>query len=99
MQPEQAERIAARTDPRPLQRSPAVTDRPQAARPTNPACFSDSSQPASRREFLTGSTAALAGASAVMASGLALPMVHAGGSSTIKIGLVGCGGRGSGAAE
>jgi predicted dehydrogenase len=50
---------------------------------------------------LTGSTAALAGAStlAVAASILPVPMVHAGGSSTIKIGLVGCGGRGSGAAE
>ena len=33
------------------------------------------------------------------ASGLTVPMVHAAGSSTIKIGLVGFGGRGSGAAE
>ncbi len=74
-----------------------MTNRTQALRPTNPS--SDSPQPASRREFLTGSTAALAAATAVAASGLAVPMVHAGGSSTIKIGLVGCGGRGSGAAE
>ena len=76
-----------------------MTDRPQAAHPTNPVSSSHSSQPASRREFLTGSTAALAGASAVAVSGLTVPMVHAAGSSTIKIGLVGCGGRGSGAAE
>jgi predicted dehydrogenase len=78
-----------------------VTDRPAPTGPIIPASSSDSAQPSSRREFLTGSTAALAGASAlaVAASGLTVPMVHAGGSSTIKIGLVGCGGRGSGAAE
>jgi predicted dehydrogenase len=76
-----------------------VTDRLEATRPTNPASAAESSQPPSRREFLTGSTAALAAASAIAASGLTVPMVHAGGSSTIKIGLVGCGGRGSGAAE
>ena len=74
-----------------------MTHRTQAIRPTSPS--SDSSQSSSRREFLTGSTAALAAASAAAASSLAVPMVHAGGSSTIKIGLVGCGGRGSGAAE
>ena len=34
-----------------------------------------------------------------MASGFTVPLVHAGGSSTIKVGLVGSGGRGSGAAE
>jgi myo-inositol 2-dehydrogenase / D-chiro-inositol 1-dehydrogenase len=34
-----------------------------------------------------------------VATGLTVPLVHAAGSSTIKIGLVGCGGRGSGAAE
>ncbi len=33
------------------------------------------------------------------ATGLTVPLVHAAGSSTIKLGLVGCGGRGSGAAE
>jgi predicted dehydrogenase len=42
-----------------------------------------------------GSTAAMAGA----ATGLTVPLVHAAGSGTIKVGLVGCGGRGSGAAE
>ena len=78
-----------------------MTDRPQPDLPTNPAASSDSSQQPSRRDFLTGSTTALAGASALAtaAAVLPVPMVHAGGSSTIKIGLVGCGGRGSGAAE
>ena len=47
-----------------------------------------------RREFMaTGSAATAAFMSTV-------PLVHAGGQeATIKIGLVGCGGRGSGAAE
>jgi predicted dehydrogenase len=44
-----------------------------------------------------GTTAAAAAAS--LSTGLAVPMVHAAGSSTIKVGLIGCGGRGSGAAE
>jgi predicted dehydrogenase len=53
---------------------------------------------ASRREFLKSTSAA---AGAVLASGLVVPRgVHAQGadSDTLKIGLVGCGGRGSGAA-
>jgi predicted dehydrogenase len=50
---------------------------------------------ASRRDFLKGSTVA----AAAISSGLTVPLVHAAGSSTIKVGLVGCGGRGSGAAE
>ena len=77
-----------------------MTDRPQAAHPTNPASPSDPSQPSSRRDFLASSTTTLAGAAAfATASGLSVPLVHAAGSSTIKIGLVGCGGRGTGAAE
>ena len=40
-----------------------------------------------------------AAAAATLSTSLYVPMVHAAGSSTIKIGLVGCGGRGSGAAE
>ena len=48
------------------------------------------SKSADRRTFITGS--AVAGAAA-----LAAPMVHAQGSETIKIGLIGCGGRGTGA--
>jgi predicted dehydrogenase len=56
---------------------------------------------ASRRDFLKGSTSAVAGAAtaAAVASGLTVPLVHAAGSSTIKVGLVGCGGRGTGAAR
>src|SRR5271156_5532230 len=48
--------------------------------------------PASRRDFLKTSTAATIGLG-VMTN------VHAAGSDTIKVGLIGCGGRGSGAAE
>src|SRR6185436_15446896 len=46
-----------------------------------------------RREFL--GTAATAAA----ASALHVPLVHAGGDDVLKIGLIGCGGRGTGAAE
>jgi predicted dehydrogenase len=49
---------------------------------------------ASRRDFLAASTAAVAGAT--LAS---LPAVHAGGNDLLRVGLVGCGGRGSGAIE
>ena len=49
----------------------------------------------SRREFLTTTTAVVA-ASGVLS---ALPNAHAAGSDTIKVGLIGCGGRGTGAAE
>jgi predicted dehydrogenase len=49
-----------------------------------------------RREFLT--TAAATGTA--LAAGLSwVPSVHAAGSDTIKVGLVGCGGRGTGAAD
>lgn len=52
----------------------------------------------SRREFLKRSTATAVG-TAVLGT-LAVPRgAHAGGSDVIKIGLVGCGGRGSGAAS
>lgn len=50
----------------------------------------------SRREFLETSTAAVAGSLAAMAIPRA---VHAAGSEVLKVGLVGCGGRGSGAAS
>src|SRR6185295_1485620 len=46
-----------------------------------------------RREFLA--TAAAAGA----ATALNAPLVHAGGDDVLKVGLIGCGGRGTGAAE
>jgi ornithine cyclodeaminase/alanine dehydrogenase-like protein (mu-crystallin family) len=50
----------------------------------------------SRREFLITSTR-FAAASAL--AGLTLPHVHAAGSDLIQVALVGCGGRGTGAAE
>ncbi len=49
----------------------------------------------SRRRFLTN-TGCAAGASAL--SGIALPPVHAAGTETVQVALVGCGGRGTGAA-
>lgn len=51
--------------------------------------------PTTRREFLKN-TGCLAAASAL--SGVALPAVHAAGSDLIQVALVGCGGRGTGAA-
>ena len=50
-----------------------------------------------RRQFLANSTAALA--AAAVASSAIQSVVYAGSTDTIKIGLVGCGGRGTGAAE
>lgn len=50
----------------------------------------------SRRDFVRVS--AVAAAVPVLSNGLASPLVHAAGSDTIKIGLIGCGGRGTGAA-
>src|ERR1051325_4880390 len=50
----------------------------------------------SRREFLTNS-GRIAGSSAL--AGIALPHVHAAENNTINLALVGCGGRGTGAAE
>lgn len=48
-----------------------------------------------RRQFLGRSSAALAGSAL---AGVALPPVHAAGGDTIRLALIGCGGRGSGAA-
>jgi len=50
---------------------------------------------ASRRQFLT-QTSRIAGASAL--AGVAIPHVHAAENNTIQVALVGCGGRGTGAA-
>ncbi len=51
----------------------------------------------SRRDFLKHSTAALVGGTV---TGLgALPVVHAAGSDAIKVGLIGCGQRGTGAGK
>jgi len=52
---------------------------------------------ASRREFLANSTAAVTAGALVTGLG-ANRAVHAAGSDTLKVGLIGCGGRGSGAA-
>ena len=53
-------------------------------------------QPLSRRGFLRRSAAATA---ATALAGAAVPYVHAAGGASLKIGLVGCGGRGTGAAQ
>src|SRR5437868_2513341 len=50
----------------------------------------------SRREFLKGTGVAL---SAGALAGATIPAVHAGQDSTVQIALVGCGGRGTGAAQ
>lgn len=50
----------------------------------------------SRREFLKRASVATAGAASLMASG---NFAYAGGTDKIKIGIVGCGGRGSGAVK
>ncbi|HEY2413732.1 MAG TPA: Gfo/Idh/MocA family oxidoreductase [Pirellulaceae bacterium] len=51
----------------------------------------------SRRDFLKHSSAVAAGSSIVASLG-AIPAVHAQGSETVNVALIGCGGRGSGAA-
>jgi predicted dehydrogenase len=53
-------------------------------------------RPASRREFLKTSTTAVVGG-ALAANLLVSRAAHAAGSDTLKIGLIGCGGRGTGA--
>ncbi len=52
--------------------------------------------PPSRRQFLQTSAAAVVGGT--LAGSLAVPTVHAAGSDALKYALIGCGGRGSGAA-
>ncbi len=59
---------------------------------TDPRSRAKGAGSASRRDFLMGSTAAAVGL------GL-LQNAHAAGNDVIKVGLVGCGGRGTGAAE
>src|SRR5688572_10918687 len=54
-------------------------------------------QPTSRREFLKTTSKAAAAVSVL--SSVALPHVHAQGSDQIQIALIGCGGRGGGAAK
>src|ERR1700678_3578828 len=50
----------------------------------------------SRRDFCTRTGR---GAAVSALGGVALPQVHAAGSDTINVALVGCGGRGTGAAQ
>ena len=52
---------------------------------------------ASRREFLKTTTKTAAGLSVL--SGISLPYVHAAGSDEVRTALIGCGGRGTGAAS
>ena len=52
---------------------------------------------ASRRDFLKTSTAVVVGSG--LASGLGLPGAYAAGSDEIKVGVIGCGGRGTGAID
>src|SRR5512137_1008966 len=60
---------------------------------------SPSNGPPDRRAFMRKTTLAALAASTPVAGALALPRsVHAAGSDILKIGLVGCGDRGSGAA-
>jgi predicted dehydrogenase len=54
---------------------------------------SSSTQAATRRDFLAGAAAATATLAALT------PHLHAAGSDILRIGLIGCGGRGTGAAE
>ena len=48
----------------------------------------------SRREFLAQSSRVIAGS---VVAGVALPRIYAAGNNTIRLALVGCGGRGTGA--
>ena len=52
----------------------------------------------SRRSFLKATAAVGAGAG-LAAAGRAMPAVHPGGGDELKVGLIGCGGRGTGAAS
>lgn len=54
----------------------------------------DSVQPLSRRRFLSRGGSVAAGSAL---AGVAIPHVHAAGSETIQLALIGCGGRGGGA--
>ncbi len=56
---------------------------------------SATSENASRRDFLKASSVAAVGAG-VLGSLSHLPGAYAGGDDTIRVGLIGCGGRGSG---
>jgi myo-inositol 2-dehydrogenase/D-chiro-inositol 1-dehydrogenase len=63
---------------------------------TEPTPTNSSASAASRRDFLKTSTVAAAATATTLGT---FSNVHAAGSDTIKVGVVGCGGRGRGAAE
>src|SRR5262249_29024113 len=72
---------------------PSSTLRPRTADPSQGVPMPPSTPPTSRRDFLKASTAALVGGV------LSLDQtVHAAGSDTLRVGLIGCGNRGTGAA-
>src|SRR4051812_36078770 len=78
--------------PAPLtRRLPSRGDPNLTSQPLSPATG------ASRRDFLNASAATVATATLTALPGL-VPQVHAAGSDVIRIGLIGCGGRGTGAA-
>lgn len=58
--------------------------------------MSETTKPVSSRRKFLGNTAGIAAAASL--SGLAVPHVHAAENSTIQVALIGCGGRGTGAA-
>lgn len=61
---------------------------------TMPSSLSERPHPVSRREFLSSSGKLVAGAAL---AGVTIPRVHAAEDNTIRLALIGCGGRGSGA--
>ena len=65
---------------------------------TQPTQPGETKSGGSRRQFLKSSTGAVVGAGLTAGLGV-VPNVHAGVGETIKVGLIGCGGRGSGAAK
>ena len=67
--------------------------------PTTNRSTNASSMDESRRSFLKSSTAALAGGVAASNLAAVTPSVYAAGSDILKVGLIGAGGRGTGAAS
>lgn len=68
-----------------------MTTQPRPPSSNSPAT---SSQPLSRRQFMKRSGRAAAGSAL---AGVAIPFVHAAEDNTLRLALIGCGGRGSGA--
>src|SRR5437016_3876245 len=64
---------------------------------SRPVASSASDSPSSRRDFLVRSSV-LAASGSIAASFGVVPAVHAQGSEAVNVALIGCGGRGSGAA-